>query len=593
MRSTILSLFVALALVCPVGDGVSVPTLEAHEALEARVTAIEELLTAPPVEPPVVRPPVEPPVVRPPVVRPPVVKPPTIDPEGWPSSTPSITASIKFRNSRNFVHVDFGLAGPWSEREGGMRRFQRSLVNVPLPNGKTVTFGVWVEQVNGIDGTRVTLQMRNDRAHAGVIEFRGLRLMVDGTQVGDPIGGQNVMIPRGSLIRRVCVGVEANRLASWDYLPTLAHPSWAPSQFDMDTDKHMEGPYLGDSGVLVDLGPYKFYWPDRNLSNSHGGQGVAPFHGGVQDWAQFPEGYRNRECLMLLEFQRPIWHGEEDPNVPYWMGRTSAHRLPGFTDNVRPGWCGYANTLQPYQFSDLTHLSRSYAGAAAIAQWDIFAEDCMLAVWHDYTMASSLTREVEQSNNLLWPLWYKAEVGNGPDSTGEGNRGLGHRLRLVRSMEGIAPQAEWEAQRDRLVSWVLSISDMYGNTSSWNEDKSWWAPVEAPNTYTFHCQLVQYELSQMPGLKENGMLLRQFLGAYPPVAFERRDGPSSDTVEDRVSPADGGSAHLPYSNMVMDELISHDSPVQFLIDMEGRGVNGSSQDLDCTPRHLWESAAGF
>ncbi|MCA8979727.1 MAG: hypothetical protein H6831_16465 [Planctomycetes bacterium] len=481
-----------------------------------------------------------------------------------------------------------------------------------------VAFIAWFEQQEGVDATRVTVAAINGFAYAGPRYFRTYKVHV-GTRVLADIEGQHVIVPRGALIRRTSVGPDEAVLRNWTYLdgdPPV--PDWAPQGATLDTAWRTAFPMVDLGLQPVDLGPYVFFWKNRGFEDSHGGWGIAPFHGGPDDWLTCPEGRRNREAEMLLEFQRPIWMLDDDfeplvLEVPYWMGRTELHQPPEFQYSV-DGWCSYAAELKLYQFPDLTHLSRGTSGAAALARWDCFAVDCLKAVLQDFKMANSLTRVVglnpngtprlhpgaTQDNPLLFPLWKKLEVADGPLSSG-GDRGLAHSLRLLRWCRGHVPPERLRPHEEAMRRFARKLADEYGVTSA-PSNPDWVAlagggltkPLRPPFTQAFHQQLVTYEFLEFGGLQDLGEASADFLTQAPPAYFELRRGEPRDTVFDRNNSADEDQltpywSYVAYGNFTHDVLNGFPDAFHFLAGMATRGVNDGSQDLDSTPRHLWES----
>ncbi len=481
-------------------------------------------------------------------------------------------------------------------------------------------FLVWLEQFEGLEATRVTFGAINGLEGAGPRYFERLAVHVDSAPL-EELEGRHVILPRGALLRRTSVGRDAARLRSWTFVDDdLPVPDWAPAAAAADTAARTALPFRDMGGRPVDLGPYNFFWPNKSLEDSHGGWGIGPYHGGPEDWLRCPEGRRNREAEALLDFQRPIWmlDWELRPlvlEVPYWMGRTLQHDPPGYRYALEDDWCPYAERLARYRFADHTHLSRGTAGAAAIAPWDAFAADCLRMVWADFRTANSLTRVVGegpdgepllhpgalQPNPLLWPLWKKVEEANGPTGSG-GDRGLAHWLRLARWCRPYVPEAERLPHEEALRALVRGLADAYGVTHgapapTWPREPGGRlsAPLEPPYCLAFHQQLVAYECQRFGGLEDIGERAVRFLTPRPPYVFEVRPGEPGDTVLDRRHSADERQedpmwAYEGYGNMTHDELLGWKGPAEFLAAMRPRGVNGSSQDLDQTPRHLWEPA---
>ena len=480
-----------------------------------------------------------------------------------------------------------------------------------------VAFLIWLEQFDGVDATRVTVAAINGFANAGPRYFERYTIQLEG-RAPQTIAGRHVILPRGALIRRFTLGPQESVLREWRYVhENKPVPGWAVEEANKDTAARYAFPFRNQSGVPVDLGPYNFFWQNQSLSDSHGGCGIGPFHGGPEDWLQCATGRKNREAEMLLDFQRPIWMLADDFTplrlaVPYWMGRTPLHE-PAEYQYTLDDWCPYAQRLSNYRFADHTHLSRGTSGAAAVAKWDSFAVECLSAVLNDFKTAESLERfsgvdeqgqpirhpGARQQNPLLWPLWLKIEYYDGPDSYA-GDRGLGHKLRLLRWCRPYFPREELEPYEEGMRALVRKLADGYGVTSG-GSDPTYPGetggvlskPLIPPYSYTFHQQLVTYECQRFGGLSDIGERAARFLGPRPPRFFELRPGGPNDRVLSRNHSADKDQtnkmwAYVGYGNMTHDMLVAHKSPAEFLREMSGYGVNGSSQDLDCTPRHVWE-----
>ncbi len=480
-----------------------------------------------------------------------------------------------------------------------------------------VAFLVWFEEFDGVSATRVTVGAINGLQNAGPRYFERCTLRVGDQTLAD-IRGKHVILPRGALLRRTSVGPRATLLREWTYVQqNLPVPEWAVAAAHKDTASRYALPFRNVRGEVVDLGPYNFFWTNKGLEDSHGGWGVGPFHGGPEDWLQCAAGRKNREAEFLLGFQRPIWMLDDDfepleLQVPYWMGRTLQHDPPQYQYEL-DDWCPYAETLARYRFADYTHLTRGMSGAAALAGWDVVARECLRAVLTDFKTANSLTRVVGedadgklelhpgalQKNPLLFPLWKKIETVNGPTSSG-GDRGLAHWLRLLRWCRPHFPAEELEPWEEGLRQLARGLADDYGVTYASTNPRylaepggPLTVPLEPPYCQTFHQQLVTYECQRFGGLDELGEKSARFLTPRPPAYFEVRAGKKSDTVKDRHSTADARQqeklwSYEAYGNFTHDLLLGFNSPKAFVDEMRSRGVNGSSQDLDCTPRHVWE-----
>lgn len=444
-----------------------------------------------------------------------------------------------------------------------------------------VEFRCYLRTFPGLDATCVTVAAINGNEDRGCAYFESFKIL-DGPKTLEAIEGRHVILPRLGIVRRFYIGPEAKQLASWENVDDYRiGPAWGPSRAKIQLKK---------KGRLV-VGPYEFFWKFRSLDNSHGGQGVGPFHGTADDWATFPEGRRLREKEMLGEAQRPFWLLGTMTPQPYWLGQTKEHYPKGFRDEP-DDWCSYAKDLAKVRAADHTHWSRSWAAADALAtHGDNFARDIMLAHWKDFKLAYDLDRGDSGESPLLTSLKAKIEDADGPTSASYGDRGLAHLLRFVRRMRDYVDPAEIYPYEKALRALVLGLGDKHGVTMARTQGNGWTdeAGLTAPWTYTLHVQLCCHEFAEFGGLGDVASWLRNFLTAAPPKAFEWRDDDAETCLDRGHTEADG---YKSYSTMIWGErdsvLRGFDSPKAFLDAMRGRGCNGSSQDLDCVPRSLWE-----
>jgi hypothetical protein len=536
---------------------------------------------------------------------------PTTEEVVWPEA-PAVSLTWDPRGPDEEQVLELEVAeGDWIEGEG--RRHARLAHRVD-----DLAFLVWYEQFEGLQATRVTVGAINGLVFAGPRYFERYSIEVDG-KLREDIAGRHVILPRGALLRRYVTGRDRVILREWRYVhEDRPLPKWAAEEARRDTSRRRAFPFRSMGGEPIDLGPYNFFWQNKSLDDSHGGWGVGPFHGGPDDWLACAAGRKNRATEMMLDFQRPIWMLADDftpleLEAAYWMGRTDKHEPQEFQYEL-DAWCPYARTLALYKFADYTHLSRGTAGAAAVASWDVFAVECLGAVLADFKMAQSLTRFVDQdsegngtlhpgarqTNPLLFPLWMKVSTARGP-TTGGGDRGLAHWLRLVRWCRPYFPREELEPWEEALRALVRGLADEYGVTTAGRAPARVFKtggglskPLVPPFVNTFHVQLVAYECLQFGGLEDIGRKSARFLGPRPPAHFELREGKPTDSVQDRSHSADGDQddrlwAYEAYGSLTHGVLLGFGEPAEFLAVMKTRGVNGSSQDLDCTPRPAWEA----
>lgn len=532
-------------------DSVQVPTLQAHRKLQRRVAAIEARLARP------VEPPVDPPV-RP---RPPVD--PPVDPPDRPTNP--------------------GRAPPisvvWAPREGVPTSFTFDAGAYAEEKRDGIGFRCWVTKAPDLKAWMVTVAAINGYKGRGVAYFEQLQVSTIGAQLLN-IRGRHVILPRGAILRRFYLGPDAAAMEAWEWVDDpRPFPAWAPERALAALGK-----------TAGQVGPYRFHWAYKSLSNSHGGQGVAPFHGGPDDWLTCGPGRRLREKELLSAYQRPIWLLGPTPAEPYWMGRTMAHRLQGYNEDP-DGWCSYAQELNTWRPADHTHLSRIHGAAGALAKWDPFARDCLLASWKDFKAANSLDRPKESSQSLLWPLWAKVEAAAGPLNS-EGDRGMGHWLRLMRWLRPYVKAEELDPYQDAYRTWIGKLGDRYGLTRiSGGPNHGSPAPgVEPPHVQAFHAQLNLYEFQHFGGLDDQAERLAAYLTPLPAWYFEVRYTPQTTTALDHGQSANSG--YPAYGTMTHGVLQGYASPTHLLKASEDRGPNGASQDLDCIPREIWEPGLG-
>lgn len=438
-----------------------------------------------------------------------------------------------------------------------------------------VAFRLYAQKCGDLNAHMITFAAINGYSGRGHAYFRELHFEVPGN---DPLDtkGKHVIPPRRAIIRRYWLGEDAEEAAEWGWVndPRPA-PAWAPAESERAL---MKPPALS-------IGPYDHMWGFTNIGNSHGGQGVGPFHGGPEDWNTCPEGRVLREHEMLLEMQRPVWILGDLPDEPYWMGQTPANRLSGYNEEP-DGWCPYAEKLHNTMGADHFHLRRGTGGPFALAQWDLFARDCALNFFRDFKVAHRLDVRDDGAYHLLKPLPVKIEQTVGHLNS-EGDRGLAHILCLLRWLRPYVSPRELKPYEDLYREWVRKMADpMYGYTRSSTPIHGGAHPLIAPYGHVFHDQLVLYEMKRFGGLDDVADRLSRFLTNDPPKFYETREGRERDTVRNRNSVGDG---HWSYSAMTHGVLHEFDSVEDLLHDMAYRGANGSSQDLDAIPREIWEA----
>ncbi len=535
-------------------------TLRAHQRLERRVVAMEarmkvlidtlESLTAP----------VEPlPAIdakqRP--SNPKKQRPREVTPVPVPARAPPISITWKPRDGRSTSFVF---------PAGESVELKRDDIGFRCYTTTTPELNAWMITVAAINGYK-------DR---GVAYFEDLTIRANGAEL-ESLKGRHVILPRGAILRRFYLGPDADEMRELQWVDDpRPYPVWAPSASLAALKKSK-----------AQVGPYSFHWGYKSLSNSHGGQGVAPFHGGPDDWLTCGEGRRLREKEMLSEYQRPIWLLGPLPQEPYWMGRTMAHRLQGYDDDP-DDWCEYAQRLNEWRPADHTHLSRTTGAPAAMAGWDLLAKDCLLMSWKDFKAANSLTRPKELGifDKARWPLWAKIEVAEGPINS-EGDRAIAHWLRLMRWVRPYVDASELGPYEDAYRLWIGRMEGAYGITYAMDPQPSGIGPpVDAPSVQAFHLQLNLFEFQRFGGLDEIAEKLAAHLTPSPGWYFEYRYGMPGDTILDRDNSKKSG--YPPYGTMTHGVLQGYTSPTALLKDSAYRGPNGSSQDLDCIPRSIWE-----
>ena len=475
--------------------------------------------------------------------------------------------------------IGLELVMGWTPRDGDLieGRFPIGDSNVSTEILDGVEFRVYSQKAGELDAQMVTFAAINGHSGRGCAYFTDLSVDLPGA-IGEPLNltGKHVILPRGAIIRRYWIGPDAKKASEWGWIDD---PRPVPEWADSEADRALMKP----PGISV--GPYDFLWKFKSLSNSHGGQGVGPFHGGPDDWLTCPEGRQLREREMLLEMQRPIWLLGDLPDEPYWMGRTMQHRLSGYNDDPDE-WCPYAHKLNQIRPADHTHLRRETGAPFALAPWDTFAKDCALNSFRDFQAANRLDKDDDGSYHLLDALPVKIADTDGHLNS-EGDRGLAHWLCLLRWSRPYVDPFILGQYEDLYREWVRKMAHpTHGYTRSTTPIHGSASGLVAPYGYVFHDQLVLEELQKFGGLDDVAERLANFLTSDPPKFYESRDGGPRDTVHDFNTL---GTGPAPYAAMTHGVLLEYDTPEDLLHDMEFRGVNGSSQDLDSVPRSVWEA----
>jgi hypothetical protein len=441
-----------------------------------------------------------------------------------------------------------------------------------------VEMRLYSQKCGDLDADMLTFAAINGYEDRGCAYFEQLTLDLPDGAIGEPLDltGRHVILPRGAIIRRYWVGPDAKEASEWGWVhDPRPVPEWAAAE----CDRAMMKP------PAITAGPYSFFWPFKSLSSSHGGQGVGVFRGGPEDWLTCPEGRELREREMLQEMQRPIWILGDLPDQPYWMGRTLPHRLKGW-DEDPDDWCDYAEKLNGIRPADHTHLRRGTGAPFALAGWDAFARDCAHNAFRDFQCAHRLEGDGVYDYRLLDPLPVKVADTDGPLNS-EGDRGLAHMMCLMRWSRPYEDPFVLGQYEDLYRQWVRKMAHPdYGYTRISTPIHGSAAPLVAPYGYVFHDQLVLKELQEFGGLDDIAEKLGKYLTATPPMFYEAREGGPRDTVHDRNTKGEGPA---PYSAMTHGVLLDFDNAEDLLHDMQFRGVNGSSQDLDSVPREIWEA----
>tara|TARA_Y100000310_G_scaffold25756_1_gene24641 strand:- start:2591 stop:4093 length:1503 start_codon:yes stop_codon:yes gene_type:complete len=437
---------------------------------------------------------------------------------------------------------------------------------------------VFLVKHKGFDATEIIVNLANGVANTGVCYFKTFSISVNGKEE-IRYEGNHVIRPRGMFTHRFVIGPDAEIVREYKHIPTKKEPSWAPSKAEEEIRKYLER--TEDS-----YGPYKPFWNKfHSLSDSHGGAGIAPY----SKWFGSSNGYKLRALEFYGEVCRTPLACLDINGMPkmedeaYWLGRTPQHELPQyhFPDDY-DGWSSYENWLKSYEAHDYTHLWRTIRAASELAPWNPFARKFLQWVWHDCKLWL-LGEKGDQSNNtLFWSLQKLLNLTEPQKTAWWAGRGFYHVIRCFLVTKPYLPRREVAYFTNIFRKSLYHVANEYGicfgQTNGWNNDvrKHF---GNATVSRGFETQLLASLYSEL-GVKS---LLKKYQTTFPnevPNWFESNN--PSNTY--------GNEMYIPYQALYKLRVSGY-SDAKALIKISGtRGVNGSSQDLDCHHPRSYYSA---
>lgn len=427
---------------------------------------------------------------------------------------------------------------------------------------------VFLIRHSGYDATEVITNLCNGVDDNGVVYFTDYMVKVD-KQV-KRYTGRHVIRPRGMFAERFVVGPDANQVIQYHHIPTKKEPSWAANRAYDEIVKYNDR--QEDS-----FGPYKPFWNKfHSLSDSHGGAGIAPH----SNWLGSHLGYQLRALEFYGEVCRsPIAclnaRGEAVRlDEQYWLGRTPQHELPQY--NYRDeydGWCPYEDWLLRYEAHDYTHLWRMIRAASELAHWNPFARLFLKWAWNDCTMWLIGKEGNKSSNRLFWSLTKLARTVKPHQTAWWAGRGLYHVIRCFLTAKPYLSIREQNYYTDLFRKSLRHACNEYGVCQGGN--KGWGSDVwdhfgDTLVARGFEVQLLATVYEEL-GLDD---LMERFNKTFPttvPNWFEANN-PTNGY---------GGELYPPYQALYVTRVSGYKDANQLIAFSEGRGINGSSQDLDC------------
>jgi len=435
---------------------------------------------------------------------------------------------------------------------------------------------VYLIKHDGFDATEVIVNLSNGVQYNGVVYFSNLSIEVENERVD--YTGRHVIRPRGMFAHRFVVGPDAERVRTYQHIPEKKEPSWAKTQALGKIVEYLERDK--DS-----YGPYKPFWNQfHSLSDSHGGAGIAPY----SEWLGSAPGYQLRALEFYGEVCRTPLACFSDRGTSlrldeqYWLGRTPQHELPQYYyPGEYDGWCDYEDWLRQYEAHDYTHLWRTIRAASEHALYNPFARDFIKWVWNDCTMWLLGKKGNTSSNHLFWSLSKLARTSAPGKTASWAGRGMYHVIRCFLTVEPYLSVREKNYFRNLFTKSLRHVSNdygvCYGKTSGWGNDV-WDHFGETTVARGFETQLLA-TIYEPLGLDD---LLEKYLTTFPqevPNWFEANN-PTNGY---------GGEMYPPYRALYKNRVSGYASAYDLVVTSSQRGINGSSQDLDCHMKTAYQS----
>jgi len=471
---------------------------------------------------------------------------------------PNIRVFMRLRDGSE-KEMSFSKRVRWT-KEGHLKYTQK------FTNFLNQALHITVTRHNGFDATEVVVSITNGFPNAGVTYFTNLGIVVDNSVYS--LDGKHIIRPRGIIAKRFVVGPDAEKVKRYEHIPEGRHPEWLPDQASNAIDSY-------NSRTKDAHGPYKPFWNEFHaLYDSHGGAGIAPF----SNWVNCHAGHELRSLEMYGEVGRspiaclkpkngkPLFLDE-----PYWLGRTPENELKQF-DDWPDNWCEYSQWLMGYQAHDHTHLWRMIRAAAQLAHYDPFARMFLQWVWHDCTLSLTPGKSDYLNNRYFWSLKNKIAMTEPHVGADWAGRGLYHVIRCFLVAEPYVSSRQayrWREQFKRAIMHTITRQGVCYSEFPPEDIREKIGNVNASRG--FQCQLLASVYEEL-GLDRALNALRKSFPENLPDWFETLN--TNNKTED--------SSYVPYVALYNDGIFGYDNFEEFDRAQVSRGVNGPSQDYDCT-----------
>jgi hypothetical protein len=522
----------------------------------------------------------------------------------------------------NPIVVNFGARGIGGSRTFSHYQTLEGPKDTAWWSDGDISVRLFLHEYEGIDACVVDVLFENGFAGVGPIYMRNLQVsffeMQGSNRVPYEIGGalpvecepgggntfaltkDTLVLPRGVLAYRFFLGPEAERLAAGEqYADVTNRPKdeYIPN-CQWFAQKAVDGLNSNKAGALVLGDSYALNDPavngDGSLNGSHGAWKLNPyFFGGFGSWQSCTiQGYAWAQWEMFATMHRsPILALTGDGQhmnleVPYWLGRTAVHELPGYKrgeDWNFNGTVEFDEDLYDRRAHDYTHLHRQDSAAAML----YLADDPVAQYWMDATCndADNWLFGAVSQNNLLCRLPEYLELhapapGNGDHHMG--GRGGAHTWRAYIWNDRIT-QPLVDAVAHFMISGTGCTHRAYGSDPHYPEvdpytrarEVDLWGPNLEPLGFVRdHEHFIRYMLAQSP-VTQAGQLFSVAESIQP---FEKNQNWTQRSF--------GNPDYYPNYDLLREDLRKYaDDPGAVL----SAGENGSPNEnvVDLLPPHLW------